>query len=69
MKLKELENDYNSSLLLKPSPNLELLVNQFNNGTPKINSDPGKIYLSKYYDIDKIHNIKIPQKNKSLSLF
>ena len=33
MQLKELENDHNSSLLLKP-PNLELLVNQFNNATP-----------------------------------
>ena len=31
IQLKELENDNNSSLLLKPSPNLELSVNQFNN--------------------------------------
>ena len=28
--MKKLENDHNSSLLLKPSPNLELLVKQFN---------------------------------------
>ena len=28
---KDLENDHNSSLSLKPSSNLELLVNQFNN--------------------------------------
>ena len=27
IQLKELESDHNSSLLLKPSPNLELLVN------------------------------------------
>ena len=61
MQLKELENDCSSSLLLKPSPNLELLVNQFNN-------DPEQISSSKYYDINEMHNIKIPQKNKSLSL-
>ena len=36
MQLKELENDHNSLSLLKPSPNLEVLVNQFNNATPKI---------------------------------
>ena len=33
---KDLENDQNNSLLLKPSSNLEILVNQFNNATPKI---------------------------------
>ena len=69
IQLKELENDHNSSLLLKPSPNLELLVNQFNNATPENNNDPEKIFSSKYYDIDEMHNLKIPQKNKSLSLF
>ena len=69
IQLKELENDHNTSLLLKPSPNLELLVNQFNNTTPENNNDPEKTFSSKYYDIDEMHNIKIPQKNKSLSLF
>ena len=69
IQLKELENDHNSSLLLKPSPNLELLVNQFNNATPENNNDPEKISTSKYYDIDEMHNLKIPHKNKSLSLF
>ena len=70
IQLKELENDHNSSLLLKPLPNLELLVNQFNNATPENNKDPGeKISSSKYYDIDEMRNLKIPQKNKSLSLF
>ena len=28
-----------------------------------------KIYLSKYYDINNMHNIEIPHKNKLLSLF
>ena len=61
MLLKELENDHNSSLLLKPSLNLELLINQFNNATPENNNDPKKISSSKYYDINEMHSIKIPQ--------
>ena len=61
MQLKELENDHNSSLLLKPSLNLELLINQFNNATPENNNDPKKISSSKYYDINEVHSIKIPQ--------
>ena len=66
---KDLENDHDSSLLLKPSSNLELLVNQFNNATPENGNDPEKIASSKYYDIDEMHNNEIPHKNKSLSLF
>ena len=54
---------------LKPSSNLELLVNQFNNATPENSNDPEKISSPKYYDIEEMHNIEIPQKNKSLSLF
>ena len=46
MQLKEIENDHKSSLLLKPPPNLELLVNQFNNPTSENNNDPEKISLS-----------------------
>ena len=48
---KNLENDPDSSLLLKPSSNLELLVNQFNNATPENGNDPEKITSFKYYDI------------------
>ena len=66
---KDLENDYDSSLLLKPSSNLELLVNQFNIATPENSNDPEKITSSKNYDIDEMHNIEIPHKNKPLSLF
>ena len=54
---------------MKPSSNLELLVNQFNNATPENGNDPEKIASSKYYDIDEMHHIKIPHKNKPLSLF
>ena len=41
-----------SFLLLKPTPNLELLVNQFNNATPENNNDPENILCSKCYDMD-----------------
>ena len=66
---EDLGSDHNSSLILKPSPNLELLVNQFNNATPGNSNDPENISLSKYYDIDEMRNIKISHKNKLLSLF
>ena len=66
---KDLENDHGSSLSLKPFSNLELLVNQFNIATSENSNDPEKIYLSKFYDIEEMHNIEIPHKNKSLSLF
>ena len=66
---KDLENDHNSSLSLKPSSNLELLVNQFNNATLENSNDPEKISSSKYYDIEEIRKIEILHKNKSLSLF
>ena len=55
---KALENDHNSSLLLKPSSKLELLVNQSNNATPEKGNNPEKIASSKYYDIDEMHNIE-----------
>ena len=45
MQLKELGNDHKGSLLLKPSPNLELLVKQFNNATQEDNN-PEKISSS-----------------------
>ena len=35
IQLKDQENDHASSLSLRPSSNLELLVNQFNNATPE----------------------------------
>ena len=66
---KDLENDPDSSLLLKPSSNLELLVNQFNNATLENSNDPEKITSSKYYDIDEMNKFETPHKNKPLSLF
>ena len=57
---KDLENGHDSSLLLKPSSNLELSVNQFKNATPENGNGPEKITSSKYYDIDEMYNIEIP---------
>ena len=37
---KDLENDHGSSLSLKTSSNLEILINQFNNATPENNNKP-----------------------------
>ena len=63
------KTDRDSSLLLKPSSDLEFLVNQFNNAKPENGNDPAKITSSKYHDIDEIHSIEIPHKNKPFSLF
>ena len=65
----DLENDHNNSLLIKSSSNIELIVNQFNNATPENSNDPKKVCSSKYYDIEEMRNIKIPDKNKLLFLF
>ena len=65
---KDLENDHASSLSLKPSSNLELLVNQVSNATPENSNDPEKISFSKCYDNEEMHNIEIPHNNKLLSL-
>ena len=65
--VKALNNE--SSLLLKPLENFKLLVNQFNNASPKDNTDPENVVQSKYYDIDELQNMKIPNKDKSLTLF
>ena len=56
----DLENDHNSSLPLKPSSNLELLVNQLNNATPENSNAHEKVCSSKYYDIEEMYNIEIP---------
>ena len=37
--------------------------------TQKNSNDSEKISSSKYYDIEEMHNIEIPYKNNSLSLF
>ena len=66
----DLENDHNSSLSLKPS-NLELLVNQFNNALPlkTVTTQKKFVHLNTMTLRKCTHNIKIPRKNKLLSLF
>ena len=59
----------NSSLILKPPPDLALLFNQFNNAIPENNNDPENVIQSKYYDIDELQQLKIPNKEKSFSFF
>ena len=66
---KDLGSDGNSLLSLKPSPNLELLVNHFNSATPENSNDHKNIFLSKYCEIVKMHNIKISHKKKLLTSF
>ena len=60
--VKTLKNE--SSLLLKSSENLKLLVNQLNNNaSPEDNTDPED------YDIDELQTMKIPNEDNSLALF
>ena len=61
-------NDKDSLLSLKP-PDLALLYNQFNNTSPKKNSDPENVVNSTFYDIDQIQTLKYLDKHKSLALF
>ena len=56
-----------SSLPLKPSSDLSLLFNQFNNSSPEQKSNLENVVNSNYYDIDQLQTQT--QKNKSLFLF
>ena len=56
-------------LLLKPTPNLELLANQFKNTTPENINETENVSSSKYYDIDEMHNTKILTNNEFLPIF
>ena len=45
-------------------------MNQFNNNAfTEDNTDPENVVQSKYYDIDELQTMKIPNKDKSLALF
>ena len=58
-----------SSLSLKPSSNLSILFNQFNNSSPEQKTDPENVANSNYYDIGQLQTVKFPERNKPLSLF
>ena len=62
---KDLENDRNSSLSLKPSSKSELLVKQFNNAIPENGNDLEKIASSKYYEWIKCITLKYLRKINS----
>ena len=59
----------NSSLSLKPSSDLSLLVNQFNNSSPEQKTDPKNVVNSNYYDTDQLQTLKFLEKSKQLFLF
>ena len=59
----------NSSLILKPAPDQAILFNQFNSAIPENISDLENVIQSKYYGIDELQQLKIPNKEKSLSFF
>ena len=59
-----------STLVLKQPANLSQLFNQFNDITDNhTNRDPDNVVKCRYYDIDEIQTLDIPNKSKSLSMF
>ena len=53
---------------LKPLSDLILLYNHFNNISPEKSNVPENVVSSKYHDIDQIHTLTFPRKQKWLSL-
>ena len=59
-----------STLVMKQPANLSQLFNQFNNVTENhTNKDPDNVVKCRYYDIEEIQTLNIPNKSKSLSMF
>ena len=58
----------NSSLSLKPSSDLSLLFNQFNNSSPEQKSNPANVVNSNYYDNDQLQTLEFPEKNKFIPI-
>ena len=59
-----------STLVLKQPGNLSRLLNQFNNITENhTNRDADNVVKCRYYDIEEIQTLNIPNKSKSLSMF
>ena len=62
-------NSTSKSVLNQPA-NLSQLFNQFNNITENhTNRDPDNVVKCRYYDIEEIQTLNIPNKSKSLSMF
>ena len=67
---KENDKEYSSNLVLKPPPNLNSLFNQFNNSSQIHDfKDPENVVKCKYYNLEEVQTMKIPNKKSSLSLF
>ena len=62
-------NINSTSLVLKPSGNLSLLFNQFNNFYLKQKNEPENVVNSTYYDTDQFQTLKLYEINKSPSYF
>ena len=58
-----------SSLILKPPTDLTFPFNQFNNTNPENDSDLENVIQSKYLYINQMQQLKIPNKENSLSFF
>ena len=59
-----------SMLILKQAANLSQLFNQFNNITEShTNKDSDNVVKCRYYYIEEIQTLNIPNKSKSLSMF
>ena len=59
-----------SNLVLKPPPSLSSLLYQFNNiPNTDDHKDPENVVRCKYYDLEEVQSMKIPNKNICLSLF
>ena len=58
-----------NNLVLKPPPSLSSLFNQFNN-IPQTHDhkDPENVVRCKYYDLEEVKSMKVPNKNSCLSL-
>ena len=59
----------NSSVLLKPPPNLTFLFNQFNNSSSDQHINHENVVNFRYFDIDPVQSLKFPQKERPLSFF
>ena len=62
IKISDANHSSSSSLASKPSSNLSLLFNQFNNLSPEPKNEPENVVNSNYYDIDQIQTLKFPEK-------
>ena len=64
------DNNINTTfLVLEPSSNLSLLLNQFNNFSPEQKNGPANVVNSNYYDIDQFHTLRFYEKISQVSLF